>query len=71
MKCHRKESTEVVSGDRGGEVIGPPLPFHQSGNDLSKEMLFIKTPIRRHPLFLKKKVCTLLELGDHIWLRHR
>ena len=33
---HKKKSTGVISGDRGGQDVGPSLPIHLNGNVASK-----------------------------------
>jgi len=33
---HKKRSMGVISGDRGGQGVGPSLPFHLFGNVASK-----------------------------------
>ena len=44
---HRKKSRGVISGDRGGQGVGPSLPIHQFANVASKnqilQMLTINT----------------------------
>jgi len=36
---HRKRSKGVISGDRGGQGIGPSLPIHLFGNYASKNQM--------------------------------
>jgi len=37
---HKKKSREgVMSGDRGGQGVGPSLPFHLFGNVASKNQI--------------------------------
>ena len=36
---HRKMSRGVISGDRGGQGVGPSLPIHLFGNVASKNQL--------------------------------
>jgi len=33
---HKKKLTGVISGDRGGQGVGPSLPIHLNGNVASK-----------------------------------
>ena len=33
---HKKKSRVVISGDRGGQGVGPSLPIHVFGNVVSK-----------------------------------
>ena len=33
---HKKKSRGVISGDRGGQGVGPSLPIHLFGNVASK-----------------------------------
>ena len=33
---HKKKSRGVISGDRGGQAVGPSLPLHLFGNVSSK-----------------------------------
>jgi len=33
---HKKKSRWVISGDRGGQGVGPALPIHLFGNTASK-----------------------------------
>ena len=33
---HKKKSRRVISGDRGGQGVGPSLPVHLFGNVASK-----------------------------------
>ena len=33
---HKKESRGVITGDRGGQGVGPSLPIHLFGNVVSK-----------------------------------
>ena len=33
---YKKESKGVISGDRGGQAVGPSLPIHLFGNVASK-----------------------------------
>jgi len=33
---HKKNSRGVISGDRGGQGVGPSLPIHVFGNVVSK-----------------------------------
>lgn len=36
-KAPDKKSYCVISGDRGGQRIGPPRPIHRKGKELSRE----------------------------------
>jgi len=49
---HKKKSREVIPGDRGGQGVGPSLPIHLFGNDVSKNQMLQLT---RHKI-LKTKV---------------
>ena len=36
---HKKKSREVISGERGGQGVGPSLPIHLFGNVASKNQM--------------------------------
>ena len=36
---HKKKSRRVISGDRGGQGVGPSLPIHLFGNVTSKNLM--------------------------------
>ena len=36
---HKKKSSGVISGDRGGQGIGPSLPVHLFGNVVPKNQM--------------------------------
>jgi len=40
---HRKKSRGVISGDRGGQGVGPSLPIHLFGNVASKNQKLQQT----------------------------
>jgi len=50
---HKKNSSGVISGDRGGQGVGPSLPIHLSGNVASKTDEHPKPSVEVHHLFEK------------------
>ena len=36
---HKKKSRRLISGDRGGQSVGPSLPIHLFGNVASKNQM--------------------------------
>jgi hypothetical protein len=67
MYPQKKKSRSVRSGERGGQVIGPPLPIHFSGN-LLEEMWRHSVLLEQHvirTLFLQNRQEELLYLRRH------
>ena len=50
---HKKKSRAVISGDRGGQVVGPSLPIHLFGNVASKKPMNMWTPVWRCTILLE------------------
>merc|ERR1711923_348638 len=51
---HKEKSKELMSGDRGGQAAGPPLPIQRSRNLSLSECTDLKSPVWRGTVQLKK-----------------
>ena len=47
---HKKKSRVVISGDRGGQGVGPSLPIHLFGNVASKTDEHVNPSVEVHHL---------------------
>ena len=47
---HKKKSRGVISGDRGGQGVGPSLPIHLFGNVASKTDEHVNPGVEVHLL---------------------
>jgi len=47
---HKNKSTGVISGDRGGQGVGPSLPIHLFGNVASKTDKHVNPSVEVHHL---------------------
>ena len=47
---HKKKSKGVISGDRGGQGVGPSLPIQLFGNVSSKTNEHVKPSVEVHHL---------------------
>ena len=57
---HKKKSRGVISGDHGGQGVGPSLPIHLFGNVASKKRQHVNSSVEVHHLVGKLSMAETL-----------
>ena len=57
---HKKKSRGVISGDRGGQGVGPSLPIHLFGNVASKSDEHVNPSVEVHYIVGKLSIAETL-----------